>query len=282
MTSSSSKLSDTLIYSGSAIKNDKDVHVLAYQNTAHSYGPNAMILPFPTSKTMDESNIIDTRTFPAFLKNISNASKVKSFSLGEDRLSAKGLSRSIAKVFDVGSYTVVLAESAFQIPEALSRVNSSKRPTVSSEFLIGFNSLYPDRPIALCCWEGNVKAEPLLWWYEPTDPNVLFVPTMDAHDGQAPDTKSFVDTDHIISIGSTDEGITGKHNPVLYMNEIPSDVRSLLPDHVYGTQVKSRIKNGDMFANATKMGGATGKDVPNLYRGTYAPDAFAVRMYGWS
>jgi len=33
---------------------------------------------------------------------------------------------------------------------------------------------------------GYVDAEPLLWWYEPSDEENLFIPTMDAHDGGPP------------------------------------------------------------------------------------------------
>jgi hypothetical protein len=51
-------------------------------------------------------------------------------------------------VFYVGSYTVILAENVKQIPEALTRVAVSKRPKISSNFLIGFDKLYPGQPVA--------------------------------------------------------------------------------------------------------------------------------------
>jgi hypothetical protein len=87
MTSASSVLSNTLVYSGLGRRDNKDVHVIAYQNTANntSSKPNSMILPFPTSVEMTEDNIIDTRAFPKFLKNITNATKIQGKMLGGSR-----------------------------------------------------------------------------------------------------------------------------------------------------------------------------------------------------
>lgn len=268
ITSARATLSNTLIYTGTAQKQGKDVHVLAYQNTADSSGPNSMILPFPTSEEMSEKNIIDTRPFKGFLKDIADASKVRTRSLGISK-SFSAVAAGGAQVFDVGSYTVVLAEKASQIPAALSRVSERKRPEISTRFLIGFGKLYPDQPIALCCWDGHIKAEPLLWWYVPTNKDVLFAPTMDAHDGNAPDIEALVDTDHIISVGSSMTDKVGHHNRIVYKDSIPEDVRRLLPDHTYGVKLNHQAKNGDMFLDSNKLGRAMSyRDIPIITRGT--------------
>jgi len=282
MTSARARLSNTLIYTGTAHRQGKDVHVLAYQNTAYTSGPNAMILPVSTSDAMDEKNVIDTRSFKGFLKDITNASKVQSRMLGGDSRVTR--SAKSAQVFDVGSYTVVLADNAFQIPEALNRVPDHKRPNVSSQFLIGFNKLYTDRPIAVCCWDGHLKAEPLLWWYVPTNKDVLFAPTMDAHDGSAPNVDEVVETDHIISVGSASLNKVGHHNRVIYNDSIPADVQQLLPTHTYGMKINSHVKNGDMFVDANRLGHEKlYKDIPQIMRGTqFDPNANAWEMYGWS
>src|SRR5271154_7122843 len=81
MSSSPSVMSNTTIYAGEATHNDEQVHVLAYQNNAASLTnkPNAMILPFPAAKQMGQENVIDTRPFKSFLKDITNASRHRSF-----------------------------------------------------------------------------------------------------------------------------------------------------------------------------------------------------------
>jgi hypothetical protein len=275
-------LSNTLIYVGEATRRGQLVHVLAYQNTADndSTGPNAMILPFPAAEAMGPENILDTRSYSSFLKDITDASKQRTRSLGMSK-HAKGAPAG-AQVFDVGSYTVVLAEKASQIHGALELVPENKRPIISTKFLIGFGNLYPNQPIAVCCWDGHLAAEPLLWWYVPTNKDVLFVPTMDAHDGNSPDVNAKVATDHIISVGSTSFDRVGRHFRVNYNNFLPMEAAELLPAHVYGAQIRSLVKNGDMFVDANNLGKEREyKAIPSLYRGSLSsPDHW--EMMGWS
>src|SRR5574338_43200 len=248
-----SKMSNTKLYAGQAEKNGKTVHVLAYQNEATSSGPNAMVIPFPTSVKMTQDNIIDTSEFKNFLTDITNASKTVTkgarFSRGLDDDSLS-FSANFAEVFDVGSYTVILADNVNQIPEALGRVPKAKRPNVSSDFLIGYGELYPDQPIAVCCWDGAIEAEPLLWWYEPTDTTQLFIPTMDAHDGRAPKVGQKVDTDHTISVGAVGP-VFG--NKVRYSQKIPTEVADLLPTHVHGHRLPDYLENNDCFVKTSTL-----------------------------
>lgn len=282
ITAARARLSDTLVYSGEGRRNGKDVHVLAYQNTADNehHGANAMILPFPTTAAMGPENIIDTRSFKGFLKDITNATKIHMKSLGSDRrMRSASVAGAAAQVFDVGSYTVVLAEHVSQIPEALQRVPENKRPEISTRFLIGYGKLYPKQPVAVCCWNGHLQAEPLLWWYEPTNKNTLFVPTMDAHDGNAPDVNANVGADHIVSVGSSLDHRIGHHYPVRYREQLPGEVRELLPSYVYATKLDGIYKNGDMFADSNKLGNGSKayRDIPRIVR---AGNEF--EMYGWT
>jgi hypothetical protein len=245
------KFSTTKLYVGEAKKDNKHVHVLAYQNSAQSLKdePNAMILPFPTSAPMDERNVINTTSFKNFLEDIGNASK----QVTKGMRSLCAAASADALVFDVGSYTVVLAENVKQIPKALERVAKDKRPELSYRMLLNFGKLYPNQPVAVCCWKGYVEAEPLLWWYEPKDKDVLFVPTMDSHDGNSPDLNAEVETDHIVSTGSTLHEVDTRRNQVLYSDKIPADVRSLLPSHAYGTRLPRTMLNGDMFIKTSEV-----------------------------
>ena len=281
MSADRAEFSGTRIYVGGAKRNDRYVHVLAYQNAAKNLSDraNAMILPFPASTPMNEENVIDTTEFKDFLEDISNASKTRPDrrrSLGADN-DLLG-SDSYALVFDSGSYTVVLASNADQIGGVLERVPANKRPTFNNAFLRDFGNLYPDHQIALCCWDGSIEAEPLLWWYEPKNPGTYFIPTMDAHDGNAPDTTAMVATDHVISI----PGVGGK--PVHYRNDnIPAHVRELLPTTVHGGRPYWRMRNGDMKVTVADIKEKyESKGGPTLIRmGTKQPDICEVLMNGW-
>lgn len=281
-----SKMSNTRIYVGDAQRQGKLVHVLAYQNTAISNRPNAMVLPFPTNGTpMGQENVIDTRKFKNFLEDIGEASRMrmKSARRGGMRLGSDGFDNdSRAEVFDSGSYTIVLATNVWQIPEALSRVPAEKRPNVTSDFLIGYSDLYPEQPIAVCCWNGAIEAEPLMWWYEPGNKETFFIPTMDAHSGKAPKVAEYVETDHIISVGST-TGNMGNKVTYSQVKEMSDEVKNLLPLSVHGKRLPGRMENGDCLVKTATLhstreqmfsGGAPAVEIK---RGS-----FTTVMNGWS
>lgn len=258
MSARPANFSVTKLYAGEGEYKGKYVHVVAYQNNADSqneYEANAMILPFPAAASMNEENVIDTRPFKNFLKNIAEASRSQAKTLGGARrgLALNGDSFSAAAVFDVGSYTVILAENAVQIPEALERVSAEKRPHLSFQLLRGLDKLYYGQPLAVCCWAGSVKAEPLLWWYEPKDKDTLFMPTMDAHDGGSPDPEAIVETDHVIMAGSSIRPASRGLNVVQYKDEIPKHIRSLLPNSAFGSNLPYRMKNGDITIKVDEL-----------------------------
>jgi hypothetical protein len=298
ITTARATLSNTQLYVGEGRYNGEYVHVLAYSNKASALPrdwnsvaePNAMVLPFPTSTEMTQKNMIDTTQFKSFLKDISKASKYVAKTLGydDDRIAfnSRGLMKS-AQVFSLGSYTVVLAEDVNQIPEALTRVPEKKRPKISDEFLAGYGNLYPNQPIAVCCWEGTIEAEPLLWWYKPTNKDTLFIPTMDAHDGGPPDVNASVRADHMISVGSDDNGRIGHHYQVRYTDRLTREVQQLLPSYVYGTKLKATVKNGDMFVDANKLGAGSKayKDMPSATRAVSLASVNKgqeIRLEGWA
>src|SRR5579859_6140617 len=275
--------SATKIYVGEANLNNKYIHVIAYQNAAQSrYAeePNAMILPFPTKTSMNEQNIINTSLFKSFLSDITNSTKISSRSLSSRSL----MDYKDALVFDSGSYTVVLADHVRQIPKALEKVSSDKRPTLPYRLLAGFGKLYPDQPIALCCWKGGVEAEPLLWWYEPKDKDSLFITTMDAHDGNSPNLEAVVETDHIVSIGSSllKDTYSRMYNRVDYSGHIPGHIKQILPNYVYGARLPQLMKNGDLFIKIADLRSADRANIPEIKRGTDSSNTFAkVAMRGW-
>ncbi|WP_437769269.1 hypothetical protein WMF27_09340 [Sorangium sp. So ce281] len=63
---------------------------------------------------------------------------------------------------------MVLAESPRAVLSVLGQVPEPKRPALNDRMLQAFEAYYPGWPVAVCCWNGDLQPEPLLWWYEPT------------------------------------------------------------------------------------------------------------------
>lgn len=290
MTFGSARLSQTRLYAGEARFAGKYVHVIAYQNKATSAGPNAMILPIPAAAPLTEQNVIDTRSFSSFLDDIHRANYIPSSSPYAAR-SASYSPR--VRVFVVGSYTVVLAARPSAIASALARVPEQQRPDVNPAMLQAFDELYPGWPLAVCCWNGKIHAEPLLWWYEPKMPGWLFAPALDAHDGEPPHLRAEVTVDHHVAFGST---LDPFGNEVHYDAPVPGIARGLLPTRVRGARLTGTMPNGDLWRSAgiylgpalrcappvkSPADGLLAKWVARLRRSCPATKRAEVSLHGW-
>ncbi|NJM53494.1 MAG: hypothetical protein HC846_08980 [Blastocatellia bacterium] len=210
------KFSDTILYAAEVVNlQDKTVHVLGYQNRAQnniknfSVSPvkfwnkfknifsspeneqgNAMILPFPAvPRTMSKENVLDTEKCPKILKDIAEALKPPPPRSQGFQLQSQGSERATVQVFEAaGIYTVVLADDARAIPDALDQVPKEKRPKLNPELFDAYAKWYPDWTIALCCFNNDdlQEALPMLWWYGPMFPEKLFLPALDCHTGSIP------------------------------------------------------------------------------------------------
>jgi hypothetical protein len=254
ITFGSARLARTKLYAGEARIAGKYVHVIAYQNRATSAGPNAMILPIPAAAPLTEQNVVDTRTFSGFLDDIHQATHVASMSAFASRSASLDV-----RVFNTGSYTVALAERPAAISQALARVPERRRPNVNPAILRAFDELYPGWPLAVCCWDGKIRAEPLLWWYEPRMPRWLFAPALDAHDGGPPDPNAEVRVDHHVAFGST---LDPFGDPVSYKDPVSGVARDLLPTRVRGARLRGTMPNGDLWRSAGTYTGAALRCVP--------------------
>jgi hypothetical protein len=247
ITSEPAILSNTILYSGETMMNGKVVHVLGYQNNAknlHS-GPNAMILPFPSSGTMGPENVIDTSRCKDILKDYADALQPRTRGMTKS-LSLNSYSADAVQVFESGSYTVVLATDASQIPAALARVPKNRRPALKPELFEFMSRAYPNWPIALCCFDTTemMEADPMLWWYEPNNPDVLWAPALDAHDGGVPKLGTNVQVDHTVIFGST---IRPKGVNVNEHNDLPTEVAAYVASHIQGRIIKQKEPNGDFM-----------------------------------
>ncbi|WP_437977343.1 hypothetical protein WMF11_10350 [Sorangium sp. So ce295] len=268
-TFSPATLSSTLLYAGDAQWNGLYVHVLAYQNTASTSGPNAMILPIPATR-LGPQNAVDTRPFRTFLEDIREATR-QPIPRSYGTLLGGTLEAARAVVFDVGSYAVVLAESPRAVLSVLRQVPKPKRPALNDRMLQAFEAYYPGWPVAVCCWNGNLQPEPLLWWYEPRYPEWLFAPALDAHDGNPPDLRATVEVDHHIAFGSA---LKPEGQPVLYRDDAGAN-RPLLPSSAHGTELQSRMINGDFWLRRDQLGGPALRCVPGDRAGV------PIALNGW-
>jgi hypothetical protein len=149
------------------------------------------------------------------------------------------------EVFEHDVYTVVLAEDPRLIPEALSRVPRRRRPRIADELFGFYADRFPRHTVALCCFDNAdaQRAKPLVFRYPVPDPDVIVLPTVDAHTGGAPELGALVPVDHWLIFGS-DEAPDGWGAPVTHP-EMDGELGSYLPDRVTGFPLFGRMPNGD-------------------------------------
>jgi hypothetical protein len=233
------------------------VHVLLYQNAVVSYaGPNAMLLHIPSAALLGPENFISTTDFPSVLDDMVTAVSpplTRGISAGPRAAAASSV-----QVFESGIYHVVLARNAAEIPAALDRVPPEKRPPLNQALFDFYARAFGDSwHVALCCFntERMAEAPPLMLWYPPlaSEDGRFRLPALDCHTGDIPDLHARVDVDHWLFVASDEmEGGRG----VYYTNEIPEDVRCLLPDRVHGAYFARPMPNGDfVYAREQVMEG---------------------------
>ena len=253
------RLSNTLIYAAEVQRPDwgEVIHVIGYQNSVEksSGGPNAMILPLPVKldEPVGPGNTIDARDFKDILSSYGkaverlNPQKRRSRSLGDESLNLCVAGVADFQVFESGNYTIALSNSPAGLRKALKRVPESKRPEIPTRFLISLGKLYADWPIAICCFDGDSvpEPEPMLWWFRPRFPKVLFAPAIDAHDGNPPNIEQQVERDHILAFssfkmdGDYDHGLMGD------IQTVPPAHQWLFGPRIKGKVIKGKTGNGD-------------------------------------
>ncbi len=255
---------DTVLYGAEVIgEAGEPVHVLGYQNKVQGrvgwlsqlagwlpfgHTGNAMILPFPAvPRTMTQANVLDTASCRGILQDMADAvaPPVPHASTWR-RMSMLLSDEPRVQVFQTGIYTVVLADDPRDIPAALHRVPSSKRPTLNPALFDAYARWYPGWTMALCCF-NNARArlaDPLLWWYRPMRPDRLFLPAVDCHTGDIPDLDAQVSVDHVVAVGS--HRMTGGQR-VYYQDDLPVKVAPYLLTTLIGQRFSGPMPNGDFI-----------------------------------
>lgn len=249
-------LSSTFIYGAEVERNGTTVHVLGYQNkVANSTGPNAMLLPFPAVGKVGPENLVNGESFKSILNAYGmTVQRLQPRTKSTSEPNSSSTLRSL-EVFQSGSYTIALVEKASWLPVALRQIPITVRPRISPEIVATLARLYPDWPIALCCFNGNMsEPEPLFWWYEPRFRNRLFAPAIDAHDGGPPNLDAIVHRNHAIAFAShTSER---KPDPELaheIYHQVPTAHQWMFSARVCGRAIQGKTRNGDFVYPLDKV-----------------------------
>lgn len=220
----------------------KPIQVMLYQNTTVNFhsGPNAMLLHIDAAVPMGPENFIETTNHKHLLNDMV-ASLMPSPSRSKSVSPAFFYS---LQVFDVGIYTVVLAPNAAMIPDALHRVPVDRRPALNLPLFEYYGQAFPGYTVALCCFNSNDESEPMMFWWEPRNPEIFRAPALDEHTGAIPEYGELVEVDHWLLASSYK--MSGG-NRVRYRDEqeIPQAMRKLLPNKVIGKHYKGYMPNGD-------------------------------------
>lgn len=238
------RLTNTILLAHSIVRPDgTPINILGYQNSAKTIGPNAMLLPIP-AKALTSANCVDMSKSPDIFKEYKKLIESESNSRG---LVSRGICFSGPEVFDSGSYTVILAPRAAALSAYLEQVPAAKRPTANPELFAQMDVWYPDFYFALCCWDGTMDAEPMVWWYEPLDAykDHHFLPGLDAHDGGLPELEVPVDVDHTIIVGRPEPSLLLGGNAVQLASTVDPNIRQYMPNHVWGATFGDEMRNGD-------------------------------------
>lgn len=235
----------TILYGG---RRDHPTHgmveVLGYQNTVANLatGPNAMLLHLPSSDVRS-SQFVGVGRHGDVLTRMLDAVQPAAAAPGMAWMDAGHE----VEVFEHDIYTVVLASDPTQITAALAGVPVHKRPAVNPELFEFYREVFPDHSVALCCFDNAEaqRANPLLIWYKPTEPERIVLPALDCHTGAVPDLDAVVHCDHWLLFGS-DEAPQGWGTPVTYPVGMRRKLRAFLPDPVIGVEVSGELlPNGD-------------------------------------
>lgn len=255
-----SKLSDTILYAAETERGGRRVHVMAYQNRAQNLakGPNAMLLPIPAAAPLSADNTLDMRIYSGILGDyVATYGHYQPSRIRWANTSLYKTGAAEAQVFDSGSYTVVLAKDARVIPAALARVPENRRPAPNRAIFSAYARYYPGWHMALCCYDGAIEAEPLVFWYEPLFPDRLFAPALDAHDGNPPDLGAKVWRDHYVFFAS----LRAKRGMVLRKKQTHSallaNIRPLFLERFAGTDLRDLGANGDFWLDIKDLDSET-------------------------
>lgn len=242
ITSKSANLSKTKILS---LRKDDGNVFLSYANTARnlSDGRNCMILPIPGK--LKKEWFYNTKEYSGFLNYISSRTIVsESLHYGIHSRGMESMSKSL-DFTKIGMYDIHFSNDMKDLIE----VNEKLELNITVYLREFFNQHYNNFGFVCCIFDAKetMGSQPIAFEYTPLNKNVLFYPSMDAHDGFAP-KKETVSIDHII-IAPMDN-ITVEF-PKTYEPDL--DIPEFLNNKSWGSyKLEGRSLNGDFYFDLTQ------------------------------
>lgn len=172
-----------------------------------SFG-NAMLFAVPAKPgTLNRDSLIPVSKFPHFMQDYKTAvsptpPQMRSYTLSISK--SVDPEPIVVKGFDGGTYDVVIAQKAGDIPLVISKVDEAKRPQINADLYAKLNLLYPDFTFVLFCFseEDKAKSGCQLMKYEPHPEldHLLYLPGVDGHNGEV--ENGDVTLNHTLVVGS--------------------------------------------------------------------------------
>ncbi len=239
-------------------------HFIAYSNKVKNKSgkPNAMILPIPGETNPEMFH--NTESYKDFMNEITKKCRLGEDYMGERYRSLSMLSKSFEH-FELGMYTIGLAKDFQGAREFLNSLPAEKKPEISEDLENFFEIKYAGWSFAVCCFdsEKEIDAQPIAFEYKPFDKSLIYFPTMDAHNGGAPENV-LVATDHTFIYEHTGEMTAEYAQKFVTLDApVPSFLQSRKFRMIYsdGMQI-----NGDTFIDGNKMAELNFQHEPKLKR----------------
>lgn len=243
------------------------ITVVGYQNSVKNLipGPNCMMLVVKSAEWMVKENMIDMSMHKRVLENMSELIFPKPVTRSYDRnligrsYVMGSVARSHVETFEYATdFTVVVANDASLIPDALLTVREERRPELNDEMVSYLKDTYEGWHVILFCFEGaklrSFSAKPVFFWYYPdkTEAAWLRFPALDAHDGKAPVLGAPVHTNHHLfaSWPEMEGGLTPEYSYLM-----SDELKSFMPKKIIGAKPSGLFPNGDfgLYRNESSL-----------------------------
>ena len=261
------KLSGTKILS-IPVENGK--HFIAYSNKAQNLSgkPNAMILPIP-GETKQEW-FYDTTKYKNFMEEITEKCDYGTY-LG---VLFRSLSSKSAKFdqFELGMYTVGLSKDFGGVEEFINSLPENKKPEISESLKSFFKEKCAGWSFVVCVFdtEKTIDAQPIAFEYTPFNYDLIYFPTVDSHDGGAPNLKELVEADHTFIYEHT--GPTGENKLMQEFVTLKAEVPEFLNKRKYRAKsLRGKYVNGDTYINISNINDINFSDEPHFERSYPTP-----------
>lgn len=242
--SAKAKLSKTRILS-MALDNGR--HLLSYSNKVQNLSGqrNSMILAIPGE--VKEELFYNTTDYNKFLGDIEDQAYLSlENSKGIYYRGSLGMRSKSFNRFEVGMYDIITTKDLNDVVEEVE---------ITEDLMNFFHSHYKDWTFVVCMFSGEkeMDAQPIMFEYEPMYPQWLYFPTMDSHDGQAPDMIHPVDMDHSLMYE-----YPGLRDRVVHNMKFTQEVPEILKRRNYVStkwddKETEKQLNGDMYLHVPSL-----------------------------